>query len=60
MRLVEIPDEYIKDQADEYREKLIRIGISDVDDAISWRNSLLVSEEISVDEINAAIKNGNA
>lgn len=49
-----IPNEY-KDQADEYREKLIE-SISDVDDAIMEK--FLGGEEVSADEINAALRVG--
>ena len=52
--VVDIPGEY-KDQADEYREKLIE-SISDVDDAIMEK--FLGGEEISVEEINAALRVG--
>ena len=52
--VIEIPDEY-KEQADEYREKLIE-SISDVDDAIMEK--FLGGEEISVEEINAALRTG--
>ena len=51
---VDIPGEY-KDQADEYREKLIE-AISDVDDTIMEK--FLGGEEISVEEINAALRVG--
>jgi len=52
--VIDIPDEY-KDQADEYREKLIE-SISDMDDAIMEK--FLGGEEISVEEINAALRAG--
>ena len=52
--VVDIPGEY-KDQADEYREKLIE-AISDVDDTIMEK--FLGGEEISVEEINAALRVG--
>jgi len=52
--VVDIPGEY-KDQADEYREKLIE-AISDVDDTIMEK--FLGREEISVEEINAALRVG--
>ena len=52
--VIDIPDEY-KDQADEYREKLIE-SISDVDDAIMEK--FLGGEEISVEEINSALRVG--
>ena len=52
--VVDIPSEY-KDQADEYREKLIE-SISDVDDAIMEK--FLGGEEISVEEISAALRVG--
>ena len=52
--VVDIPGEY-KDQADEYREKLIE-SISDVDDTIMEK--FLGGEEISVEEINAALRVG--
>ena len=52
--VIDIPDEY-KDQADEYREKLIE-SISDIDDAIMEK--FLGGEEISVEEINSALRVG--
>ena len=52
--VVDIPGEY-KDQADEYREKLIE-SISDVDDSIMEK--FLGGEEISVEEISAALRVG--
>ena len=52
--IVDIPDEY-KEQADEYREKLIE-SISDVDDAIMEK--FLGGENISVEEINEALRAG--
>ena len=52
--VVDIPDEY-KDQAEEYREKLIE-AISDVDDAIMEK--FLGGEEVSIEEINAALRQG--
>ena len=52
--VVDIPSEY-KDQADECREKLIE-AISDVDDTIMEK--FLGREEISVEEINAALRVG--
>ena len=52
--IVDIPDEY-KEQADEYREKLIE-SISDVDDAIMEK--FLGGEDISVQEINDALRTG--
>ena len=52
--VVDIPDEY-KDQADECRQKLIE-AISDVDDTIMEK--FLGGEEISVEEINAALRVG--
>ena len=52
--VVDIPVEY-KDQADEYREKLIE-SISDVDDTIMEK--FLSGKEISVEEINAALRVG--
>ena len=52
--VVDIPGEY-KDQADEYREKLIE-AISDVDDTIMEK--FLGGEKISVEEINAALRVG--
>ena len=51
---VDIPGEY-KDQADEYREKLIE-AISDVDDTIMAK--FLSGREISVEEINTALRVG--
>jgi len=51
---VDIPGEY-KDQADEYREKLIE-AISDVDDTIMEK--FLSGKEISVEEINTALRVG--
>jgi len=52
--VIDIPDEY-KDQADEYREKLIE-SIADVDDAIMEK--FLGGEEVTVEEINAALRVG--
>ncbi|MZH14339.1 MAG: elongation factor G, partial [Nitrospinae bacterium] len=52
--VVDIPGEY-KDQAEEYREKLIE-SISDVDDAIMEK--FLGGEEVSIEEINAALRAG--
>ena len=52
--VVDIPVEY-KDQADEYREKLIE-AISDVDDTIMAK--FLGGEDISVEEINAGLRLG--
>jgi len=52
--VIDIPDEH-KDRADEYREKLIE-SISDVDDAIMEK--FLGGEEVSVEEINAALRIG--
>ena len=52
--VIDIPDEY-KEQADEYREKLIE-SISDVDDAIMEK--FLGGEDISVEEINDALRAG--
>ena len=52
--VVDIPDEY-KDQADKCRQKLIE-AISDVDDTIMEK--FLGGEEISVEEINAALRVG--
>ncbi|MZG54200.1 MAG: elongation factor G [Nitrospinae bacterium] len=52
--VIDIPDEY-KDQAEEYREKLIE-SISDVDDAIMEK--FLGGEEVSIEEINAALRAG--
>ena len=52
--VVDIPGEY-KDQADEYREKLIE-AISDVDDTIMEK--FLGGKEISAEEINAALRVG--
>ena len=50
----DIPSE-CKDQAEEYREKLIE-SISDVDDAIMEK--FLGGEEVSTEEINAALRAG--
>ena len=52
--VIDIPDEY-KEEADEYREKLIE-SISDVDDAIMEK--FLGGEDISVQEINDALRTG--
>jgi elongation factor G len=52
--VVDIPAEY-KDQAEEYREMLIE-SISDVDDSIMEK--FLAGEEISLDEIRAALRAG--
>jgi len=52
--VIDIPAEY-KDQADEYREKLIE-SISDVDDAIMEK--FLSGEDIAVEEIHAALRVG--
>ena len=52
--VIDIPDEY-KDQADDYREKLIE-SISDIDDAIMEK--FLGGEEITVEEINSALRVG--
>ena len=52
--VIDIPDEY-RDQAEEYREKLIE-SISDIDDAIMEK--FLGGEEISVEEINSALRVG--
>ena len=52
--VIDIPDEF-KDQADEYREKLIE-SISDIDDAIMEK--FLGGEEISVEDIHSALRVG--
>ena len=52
--VVDIPDDY-RELAEEYREKLIE-SISDVDDAIMEK--FLAGEEVSVEEINAALRKG--
>lgn len=50
--VTEIPDEY-KDQADEYREKLIE-ALAEFDEELMEK--YLAGEELSVDEIKAAIR----
>lgn len=52
--VVDIPDE-LKDQANEWREKLLD-SVSEVDDALMEK--YLGGEEISVDEINSALRKG--
>ena len=52
--VIDIPAEY-KDQAEEYREKLIE-SISDVDDSIMEK--FLAGEEVALDVIRAALRAG--